>query len=134
MIFVNMSVNKYVQLEQDCTEKCKSKRQASQLFPVLTKRCVSDAEICSYLSNSCSNCGIIHDCLGRTALHFAASCGRTQVIKWLTSKRNAQINFKDFESGYTALHRSVFYGKINSAVALIQLGVYVNLFFFSARW
>lgn len=109
-------------IERDCTEKCKSKQQANELISVLTKRGITDSELGSFLNWKCLNCGVIYDPVGRTALHFAASCGRKKVVHWLIRNKNAQINGKDLESGYTALHRSIFYGKINVAVSLIQLG------------
>lgn len=110
------------QLDRDCTEKCRSKQHGDELCSVISKRGVTDVELCAYIRWRCASCGQVLDSMGRTALHFASSCGRTQLVKWLVRNRGAQINVKDLESGYTALHRSVFYGKINTAVSLIQLG------------
>lgn len=118
-----MSIPK-AQIERDCTDKCKSKKQANEVISVLTKRGVTDEELCSYLNWKCVNCGLICDSFGRTALHFASACGRKKVVQWLVRNKGAHINAKDLESGYSALHRSVFYGKINSAVSLIQLSKY----------
>lgn len=109
-------------VERDCTERCKSKQHGDEISSVITKRGVTDAELCAYLNWRCGNCKNVCDSAGRTALHFAASCGRKKLLQWLVRNKKAQINLKDQESGYTPLHRSVFYGKINAAIALIQLG------------
>lgn len=108
-------------VDRDCTERCKSKQHANELCSVISKRGITDYEICAFLNWKCFNCGQTFDSAGRTALHFAASCGRKKVVQWLL-KKGALINAKDLESGYTPLHRSIFYGKINTAVNLIQLG------------
>lgn len=62
------------------------------------------------------------DAVGKTALHMAASCGRNDLVHWLIQCRGAEINTKDKESGYTALHRSIFYGKVHTTVELLKLG------------
>lgn len=108
-------------IERDCTERCKSKQHANELCTVISKRGVADNEICAYMNWRCYNCGQIIDSAGRSLLHFAASCGRKKVVQWLL-KKGALINGRDLESGYTPLHRCIFYGKINVAVNLIQLG------------
>lgn len=60
---------------------------------------------------------------GRTALHMAASRGRNGLMEWLVRhSSDAFINARDRESGYTSLHRSIFYGQIHSAVTLMKLG------------
>lgn len=54
---------------------------------------------------------------------MAASRGRNGLMKWLMHhSSDAFINARDRESGYTPLHRSIFYGQIHSAVALIKFG------------
>lgn len=117
------------QIERDCTKKCKSKKHADELCSVISKRGVTDDEICAYLNWKCCNPGTVCDSVGRNVLHFAASCGRKKVVQWLVKNKKAQINSKDLESGYTPLHRSVFYGKINTAITLIQLGTKNNNLF-----
>lgn len=57
----------------------------------------------------------------RSALHTAASCGRRDLCLWLIKNGKADRNLKDHESGYTPLHRSIFYGHINIAVCLIEV-------------
>ncbi|KAK4884719.1 hypothetical protein RN001_000990 [Aquatica leii] len=113
--------------ERDCTELCKSTQHGNIICGTLTKRQVLDCDICAYLKLLCSCCENVKDPMGRTALHIAASCGRLEVIKWLIKSRHANINAKDRESGYTPLHRSIFYGKINVSVHLIKLGANVTI-------
>ena len=43
-----------------------------------------------------------------------------QVVKWLVSQ-GAPLNQRDWESGYTPLHRALFHGHIDAACALIQV-------------
>lgn len=108
----------------DCADKCKSKEHGNILCTSLTKRDITDAELCAYFNQICFCCEAVRDTFGRTALHLAASVGRANVVKWLLKRKQININARDFESGYTALHRSIFYGKINAAVALLHAGLY----------
>lgn len=61
---------------------------------------------------------------GRSALHLAVSCGRRDLCHWLIKAGKGDINLKDSESGYTPLHRSIFYGHINIAVTLIEVSTF----------
>lgn len=106
----------------DCTNRCQSTQHGDALTAAITKRCVSDSDLCAYFTHTCCSSESVWDSNGRTALHMAASCGRTDLVRWLVDNRHANINVKDKESGYTALHRSIFYGKIDTAVELIKLG------------
>lgn len=63
----------------------------------------------------------VRDTFGRTVLHVAASCGRRDLCLWLLKTYAGNINLTDIESGYTALHRSIAYGYINVAVALMKV-------------
>ncbi|XP_049821189.1 inhibitor of Bruton tyrosine kinase isoform X2 [Aethina tumida] len=110
-----------------CSERCRSTRHGDIITAVLTKTSISDLEACSFLNYICNNCESVRDSAGRTALHTAASVGRSEVIRWLVQNRHADINAKDVESGYTPLHRSIFYKKINAAIELIKLGANTNL-------
>ncbi|CAG9862774.1 unnamed protein product [Phyllotreta striolata] len=114
------------QIERDCTIYCKSTVHGDIITDSITKRSVSDADLCSFLNYTCHRCESVFDSTGRTALHVAASCGRLDLVRWLVSNRHADINIKDKESSYTALHRSIFYGKLDVAVELIRLGANVN--------
>lgn len=59
---------------------------------------------------------------------MTASRGRNQLMEWLLRhSMEAFVNARDRESGYTPLHRSIFYGQIHSAVALMKLGNMINI-------
>ncbi|KAI8054582.1 hypothetical protein BDF22DRAFT_679915 [Syncephalis plumigaleata] len=86
---------------------------------------------------------------GRNPLHYAASWGCTRVLRAIrrisqrsyelnTTKMNSKkdraylagqvaslflagINHRDEESGWTALHRAIYYGNIRSAIELLQM-------------
>ncbi|CAG9766352.1 unnamed protein product [Ceutorhynchus assimilis] len=111
----------------DCTPKCQSTVHGDLITAAITKRSISDKDLSSYLTHICHCCGSVKDSDGRTALHVAASCGRTALVSWLLKSCHANINARDKESGYTALHRSVFYGKIDTVVELIKLGASLTL-------
>ena len=44
-----------------------------------------------------------------------------QVLEWLLQCREAQLNSKDAESGYSPLHRAAFHGQIRTFVWLLQV-------------
>lgn len=110
-----------------CTDKCKFVQHGDIITAAITKRSISDRDLCSFLNFTCVCCESILDSGGRTALHMAASCGRTELVQWLVRNRHADINARDKESGLTALHRSIFYGKIDVAIELIKMGANVDL-------
>jgi alpha-tubulin suppressor-like RCC1 family protein len=111
----------------DCTDRCRSTQHGDIITAAISRRSVSDFDLCSYLNYICTCCESVKDSVGRTALHVAASCGRVNLVRWLVQNRHANINAKDDESGFTALHRSIFYGKINVAVELMKLGANTTL-------
>ncbi|GCC27162.1 hypothetical protein chiPu_0005584 [Chiloscyllium punctatum] len=53
---------------------------------------------------------------------MAASCGKKSVLDWLLEKKGADPSVKDKESGWTALHRSIFYGHVDCSVFLLKHG------------
>ena len=57
----------------------------------------------------------------RCALHIAVSVGKYDVAKWLVEECSAEIHLKDLESGWNALHRSLFYGNIDCAILLLKV-------------
>lgn len=55
---------------------------------------------------------------------MVASRGRIKLLEWLIRHSSeAFINARDRESGYTPLHRSLFYGQIYAAVTLMKRGM-----------
>ncbi|XP_073985651.1 inhibitor of Bruton tyrosine kinase [Rhodnius prolixus] len=111
-----------IKLNWNCTETCKSVQHSTNLIAAITQKSLTDKQIASYLCETCCNFAKIQDDYGRTTLHMAASCGRLDLCLWLAVVAGADVNAKDWESGYTALQRSIFYGNIDVAVRLIEIG------------
>nr|XP_036850374.1 inhibitor of Bruton tyrosine kinase isoform X4 [Manis javanica] len=104
----------------DCTSKCRSLRHALDILSVITKG--SENQIKAFLSSHCYNAATIKDAFGRNALHLVSSCGKKRVLDWLIEKGVDPL-VKDKESGWTALHRSIFYGHIDCVWSLLKHGV-----------
>lgn len=110
--------------EYECTPKCHSVVHGAQVVSAITRQ--NDLAVLAYIRSLCYNCALVHDSFGRTALHMAAMCGRKQVLNWLLKHGHANCNVRDWESGWTALHRSIFYGQLVATKILIENGA--NLF------
>ncbi|XP_041043865.1 inhibitor of Bruton tyrosine kinase isoform X5 [Carcharodon carcharias] len=104
----------------DCTPKCRSLQHALDMISVMTKG--TEGQSKAFLSSYCYNAASLKDSFGRTVLHMAASCGKKSVLDWLLEKKRADHSVKDKESGWTALHRSIFYGHIDCAMFLLKHG------------
>lgn len=104
----------------DCTTKCRSLKHALDVLSVVTKG--SESQIKAFLSGHCYNAATITDAFGRNALHLVSSCGKKGVLEWLLEKGVDPL-VKDKESGWTALHRSIFYGHIDCVWSLLKHGV-----------
>ena len=107
--------------EPECTHHCHSGQHGRQVVNAVTSRVTTD-HLKTYLRHVCHNFPHISDHLGRTVLHMAASCGHSELIQWLVDKCRADVELWDFESGWTALHRSIFYGQISAVKTLLTLG------------
>ncbi|ANB13647.1 hypothetical protein AWJ20_1946 [Sugiyamaella lignohabitans] len=55
------------------------------------------------------------DIYGRTLLHLAASAGPTRIVNALLDNHHIDTTLLDYESGWTALHRSLYAGNISAA-------------------
>ncbi|KTG42144.1 hypothetical protein cypCar_00008523 [Cyprinus carpio] len=104
----------------DCTLKCRSVRHAEEVIAALTSG--SEGRLRGFLSVHCHNAATLRDEFGRTALHLAASLGKRDLLQWLLDSKHADMLAKDKESGWTALHRSAFYGQIHCLMGLIKRG------------
>ncbi|XP_006873336.1 PREDICTED: inhibitor of Bruton tyrosine kinase isoform X3 [Chrysochloris asiatica] len=104
----------------DCTSKCRSLKHALDILSVIIEG--SEGQIKAFLSSHCYNAVTIKDAFGRNALHLTSSCGKKGILEWLVEKGVDPL-VKDKESGWTALHRSIFYGHIDCAWALLKHGV-----------
>ncbi|KAG2468233.1 IBTK kinase, partial [Polypterus senegalus] len=109
----------------DCTSKCHSVRHGLDIVSVLT-RGTTESQVKAFLSVYCHNSSTVKDEFGRTALHLAASVGKKGVLDWLLDVKGADIGAKERESGWTALHRSVFYGNIDCLISLVKHGGSLN--------
>ncbi|XP_061517872.1 inhibitor of Bruton tyrosine kinase [Anopheles gambiae] len=107
--------------DYDCTKKCRLVRHGNAITAALTKRAVSDELLAAYIAKTCRNFTHVLDEYGRSALHMAASVGRSAIVEWLINQ-GASITQKDLESGHTPLHRAMYYGNVGAAVALVKHG------------
>ncbi|XP_063772958.1 inhibitor of Bruton tyrosine kinase isoform X2 [Pseudophryne corroboree] len=103
----------------ECTMRCRSLQHALDVISVVTRG--SEQQIQAFLSSYCCNATTLKDDLGRNVVHIAASCGKKRVVDWLAAK-GVDLSVKDKESGWTALHRSIFYGRIDCALSLLKHG------------
>lgn len=104
----------------DCTVKCRSLQHADEVVAALTRG--TEGQLGAFLSTHCHNAASLRDAFGRTALHMAASLGKKALLEWLLESKNAELMVKDKESGWTALHRSAFYGQIHCLISLVKHG------------
>ncbi|XP_053350018.1 inhibitor of Bruton tyrosine kinase [Clarias gariepinus] len=104
----------------DCTPKCHSPRHAEVIVAALTSG--SEGQLKTFLSSYCHNAATLKDEFGRTALHLSASLGKRALLEWLLDSKSAELLLKDKESGWTALHRSIFYGHVHCLMALVKRG------------
>jgi len=115
-----------VPVEFACTPKCRSNAHYLDLIRVVSQS-LPIPVILNYLVR-CGNCGKGHDRYGRTLVQVCSALSeKWPVIDWLLKQKKVDINLKNLESGYTALHYSVFYGRIDVAVNLIKAGANTSL-------
>lgn len=117
--------SKMSSLMPDCTLKCRSLQHALDIVSVVTRG--SEGQIKAFLTSHCYNAATIKDVFGRNALHLASSCGKKGVLEWLAETNGVDLLVKDKESGWTALHRSVFYGYIDCAWSLLKVNAAVTM-------
>ncbi|CAF2041005.1 unnamed protein product [Rotaria magnacalcarata] len=115
-----------VSFEIDCTSKCRSTTHYLDLICVASQS-ISIPIILNYLCR-CGNCAKGHDKYGRTLLQVCSALSdKWPIIDWLLKQKKVDINIKNLESGYTALHYSVFYGRIDNTINLIKAGANTSL-------
>lgn len=113
----------------ECFYRCNS-RHASNLTAAITKNTLTDEKVAAYLKWCCIRYSQAVDSTGRSLIHVAAAKGRLKLLTFLLGHRDVNINGKDQESMYSALHRSLFYGQLHCAVRLIQV-FYMQCFMIS---
>ncbi|KAK8765298.1 hypothetical protein V5799_032092 [Amblyomma americanum] len=117
-----------LQFAPDCTARCKSSAHADLVLASITKGTVPEIQTyCRYL---CHNFWSVTDPIGRTALQLASSLGKVELVRWLLEQCHADVDARDRESGWTALHRAVFYGQLHCAKVLLQHGANIGTFDF----
>uniref|UniRef100_A0A672ZKU4 BTB domain-containing protein n=1 Tax=Sphaeramia orbicularis TaxID=375764 RepID=A0A672ZKU4_9TELE len=106
--------------QPNCTTKCRSEQHAGEVVAALTGG--SEGQLRAFLTAHCHNAATLRDAFGRSALHMAASVGKKALMEWLLESKGAEATVKDKESGWTALHRSAFYGQIHCLISLVKHG------------
>ncbi|ESO93242.1 hypothetical protein LOTGIDRAFT_82061, partial [Lottia gigantea] len=101
----------------ECGPRCRSHQHALEINAAITKGGLREFKAYTSL---CSNATNVNDKFGRNVLHMAASCGKLDIIEYLLEEKEYNLKAKDYESGWTALHRALFYGQLAAARLLIQ--------------
>uniref|UniRef100_A0A2C9LAN8 BTB domain-containing protein n=1 Tax=Biomphalaria glabrata TaxID=6526 RepID=A0A2C9LAN8_BIOGL len=105
-----------VHLDNDFEPK-RSSKDVQEIITVLVRAGIRE---CQSYSSLCHSWMRQVDVFGRTTLHLAASFGKLDMLEWILEEKKVDLNQKDFESAWTALHRSLFYGQLNCARLLTQ--------------
>lgn len=90
----------------------------------LTKRSVTDRELCAYVQQCLNRCKGERAGLMHRALYVATACGRADVVRWLLCQTGCGGRSvpRHEETGCGLLHTSLYHGKINVTVTLLRLG------------
>ncbi|XP_013776392.1 inhibitor of Bruton tyrosine kinase-like [Limulus polyphemus] len=120
-----MNLYQEVKHVPDCIPRCRSNTHGAQIVAATIRG--TTAEVQAYYRWLCYNFAFATDCWGRTALHMAASCGKWEVVEWLIHKCHSDLDVRDKESGWTALHRSLFYGQLSVARILWKNGASLRI-------
>lgn len=103
--------------EPECGPKCRSRHHALEFLCAITKGSLQEVQAYSKL---CYSAAQYSDKFGRWPIHVAAACGKVDIMEWLLNEKNGDLTVKDFESGWTALHRASFYGHLSTVRLLLQ--------------
>ncbi len=107
-----------VQGKLECTSECRWAKHASV---ALSSTFLGNIKLLQHCATLCGNPFRIQDDIGRNVLHVAASCGHLELIYWLLARRKVKVNLQDWESKWTPLHRSVFYGQLGASALLMKV-------------
>ncbi|KAG1714116.1 Inhibitor of Bruton tyrosine kinase [Nymphon striatum] len=121
-VFLNKIIEMNDVLYPECTSVCKSIQHAKYAIASITHR-VENSKLAAFLYALCQNFPNLRDNFGRNVFLMCSSCpGKLELVKWLIQKYDVDLHVKDYESGWTALHRSLYYGHIAVCRYLIQCG------------
>ena len=109
---------KDVPLHLDCTLECCLKKHADVVLSCVS---LGNLRLFQHCKSICGNPFEIVDEYGRNALHVAASKGHLHIVIWLLERKKVSIDLGDFESRWSALHRSIYYGYLGIALHLIKV-------------
>ena len=107
-----------IQDKLECAADC---RWGGHAYVVLSATYLGNMKLLQHCATVCANPFRIQDAVGRNALHVAASCGHLDLIQWLVARKKVKVNVQDWESKWTALHRSMFYGQLGASALLIKV-------------
>jgi len=107
----------------DCTPRCRSAQHCGQLATALSHHVlVSEEAVLAWIVRHCHGPARARDSKGKSLLHEAAARGLLKVLEWLLRQKDAPLNGKDTESGYSPLHRAAFHGQLRALVFLLGKG------------
>jgi len=107
----------------DCTPRCRSAQHCAQLATALSHHVlVSEDAALAWIVRHCHGPARARDSKGKSLLHEAAARGLLKVLEWLLRQKEAPLNGKDTESGYSPLHRAAFHGHLRALVFLLGRG------------
>ena len=102
----------------DCTSECHLKQHADIITACSS---LGNLKLLQHCVTICGNPFHIVDSVGRNVLHVAASKGHLHIVEWLLTKKRVTIDLGDFESRWSALHRSLYFGYLGVAVFLVKV-------------
>ena len=105
----------------DCTSSC-----CLPLHAARSTSCIAlgDVNLVKRLKRICGNPYKAADQYGRCSLHVAASLGHSDIVAWLVESQGVEVDGQDGESRWTPLHRSLYFGHLQTAVTLIKVRMY----------
>lgn len=106
------------QEQTDCTSSCRLRDHACKC---LASVALGDIKLLHKLDSICANPYCIKDECGRNSLHVVASLGHSDIAAQLVREKCVDVNEPDGESSWTALHRSAYFGHLETAVELTKV-------------